>query len=165
MEFSGLAVTAVPPVASTHRRSHPEPCGDAGGSVASGLQPEERMSTRGRSKGFTLVELMVVLSVIAILAAIAIPNYSARQGKAFDARIATDVRNAAAGQEAYFLDNLEYSSDCSALPGFKPSEGVVFTECSTDGISYRLTTDHPRSTKTCTWSSVGDPVLECTPKG
>ncbi len=123
------------------------------------------MSTRRRSKGFTLVELMVVLSVIAILAAIAIPNYSARQGKAFDARIATDVRNAAAGQEAYFLDNLEYSSDCSVLPGFKASEGVVFTECSTDGVSYRLTTDHPRSTKTCTWSSVGDPVLECTPKG
>lgn len=121
------------------------------------------MNTRGRSKGFTLIELMVVLSVIGILAAIAIPNYSARQGKAYDARIATDVRNAAAGQEAYFLDNLEYSSDCSDLPGFKPSEGVVFTECSTDGVSYRLTTTHPRATKSCTWDSVGDPVLDCTP--
>jgi type IV pilus assembly protein PilA len=123
------------------------------------------MSTRGRSKGFTLIELMVVLSVIGILAAIAIPNFSAREGKAFDARIVTDVRNAAAGQEAYFMDNLEYSSDCTALPGFKPSEGVTFTECSTDGVSFRITTTHTRSTKTCTWDSVGDPVLDCRPKG
>ena len=59
---------------------------------------------------------------------------------------------------------LEYSTDCTDLPGFEPSEGVVFTECETDGISYRLTTTHPRSTKTCTWNSVGDPVLDCSPK-
>ncbi len=132
--------------------------------MAPGLQPIRDMNTRGRSKGFTLVELMVVLAVIGILAAIAIPNFSARQGKAFDARIATDVRNAAAGQEAYFLDNLEYSTDCEDLPGFKPSEGVEFTECSTDGVSYRMTTTHSRASKTCTWNSVGDPVLDCSPK-
>lgn len=122
------------------------------------------MNTRARSRGFTLIELLVVVSVIGILAAIAIPSFASRQGKGYDARITTDVRNAAAGQEAYFLDHLEYSEDCSVLPGFRKSDGVVFTECSTDGVGYRMTTDHPSSTKTCTWDSVGNPVLECTPK-
>lgn len=45
-------------------------------------------------KGFTLIELLVVVGVIAILAAIAMPQYSAYRKKGFAAEINSDARNA-----------------------------------------------------------------------
>ena len=119
---------------------------------------------RAGEQGFTLIELLVVLAVIGILAAVALPQFASRQAKGFDARVAQDTRNAAAGQESYFLDNFEYSNDCSNLPGYSPSAGVFFTQCSGDGVRFRITADHPSATRRCTWDSVGDPVMVCNVK-
>ena len=62
----------------------------------------------GDENGFTLIELLVVILIIGILAAIAIPQFLGRQSKAFDARVMTDIRSAAMGEEAYFDDNGNY---------------------------------------------------------
>jgi type IV pilus assembly protein PilA len=122
------------------------------------------MSGRRAQDGFTLVELLVVVAVVGILAAVAIPQYASRQGKAYDARVRTDARSAAAGQEAYFVDHLTYSSDCMDLPGYTPSAGVTFTECSGDTSGFRITATHPQATEQCTWDSVGQPELSCSPR-
>jgi prepilin-type N-terminal cleavage/methylation domain-containing protein len=119
--------------------------------------------TRGQG-GFTLIELLVVLSVVAILAAVAIPQYAGRQGKAYDSRVMTDARSAAAGQEAYFVDNMTYSSDCTTLPGYTPSEGMNITECTGDGAGFRISLTHPQATKTCSWDSAANPQLDCVVK-
>lgn len=116
---------------------------------------------RRHDAGFTLIELLVVTSIVGTLGAIAIPQFASRQGKAFDARVIQDTRNAAIAQEAFYGDSGEYlDGDCGDLPGMHVSAG---TTCSAtvNGDNFVVSASHPNANKSCTWRSDTVPSLTC----
>ena len=68
-----------------------------------------------REKGFTLIELMIVVVIIGILAAIAIPNFLRYQAKAKQSEAKTNLGAIYVTQTAYFSENDSYAASISAL--------------------------------------------------
>jgi type IV pilus assembly protein PilA len=98
-------------------------------------------------KGFTLIELMIVIAIIGILAAIAIPQFNAYRKRSYNSSAIADLRNAATAQEAYYVDEQTYCSSKSKLEsvtyGLFLSEGVSFGITSANASSYVMTAEHP----------------------
>jgi type II secretion system protein G len=60
------------------------------------------------AKAFTLIELLIVVAIIAILAAIAVPNFLEAQTRSKVSRCAADMRSIRTALEAYRVDNNKY---------------------------------------------------------
>jgi type IV pilus assembly protein PilA len=71
----------------------------------------------GRRAGFTLVEIMIVVAIMGILAAIAVPNFMQMQAKAKRAELPTVVNGIADSQVAYHVAHDSYID----IPSFVPS--------------------------------------------
>jgi general secretion pathway protein G len=83
--------------------------------------------TRKRSLGFTLIELMVVLVIIGVLAALIVPNVLDRADDARVTAARTDVNNLMQSLKLYKLDNQRYPSAEQGLQALvtKPTVGVI----------------------------------------
>ncbi|MBI1388592.1 MAG: prepilin-type N-terminal cleavage/methylation domain-containing protein [bacterium] len=64
-----------------------------------------------KREGFTLIELLIVVAIIGILAAIAVPNFLNAQMRAKVARVVSDMKAVAMGEEQYRLDRNQYTYD------------------------------------------------------
>src|SRR5207245_8682465 len=87
----------------------------------------ERLSRRFArdERGFTLIELMVVVLIIAILIAIAIPTFLGARQRAQDRAAQSDVRNALTAEKVDYTDNQAYTTTVATLTGIEPS--LTFT--------------------------------------
>ena len=82
-----------------------------------------------REEGFTLVELLIVVAIIAILAAIAIPQFSKYRMRSYKSEIDSDTKNAYTAAQAYLTDNVSATIttvDQLIAGGYQRSQGVTF---------------------------------------
>jgi len=75
-------------------------------------------------EGFTLIELMVVVMIISVLIAIAIPSFLGFRGSAQDRSAQSEVRNVLLAEKAHWLDNAEYTETLTDITAFEPNANV-----------------------------------------
>jgi type IV pilus assembly protein PilA len=76
-------------------------------------------------RGFTLVELLIVVVIIGILAAIAIPKFANTKDRAVISQMKSDLRNLATAEEAFFYDSATYTTSFAQMNNYAPSVGVT----------------------------------------
>jgi len=108
-------------------------------------------------KGFTLIELMIVIAIIGILAAIAIPQFTSLRTRGYNAAAKADVKNAYTAAMAFFSDSPAASVASTATLtnyGFRGSSNVNVT-ASGDNSTLAISAKHASGDTTYSTDSTG----------
>jgi len=99
-------------------------------------------------RGFTLVELLIVVIILAVISGIAVPSYMALRNRARESATENEMKNIATSLELYNADNesyplpADYPDALSTYMANVPTEdawGTDYVYASADGSSYTLT--------------------------
>lgn len=100
----------------------------------------KRTHISSASTGFTLIELLIVVAIIAILAAIAVPNFLEAQTRAKISRVQSDMRIIAYGLDMYRLDYNDYPPSPWPRPGYYTSIGLQHPSNKNSNLFKEITT-------------------------
>ena len=117
-------------------------------------------------KGFTLIELIIVMVVIGILAGIAIARFVRTKESAYVASMKTDLRNFALYEQNYLMDSQgSYFAGTGAAQGFVPTPGVTVSASVVLGPppTWSAIATHNRTAKTCSIVTDGPAIwnIDC----
>ncbi len=121
---------------------------------------------RVRNNGFTMIERLIVVAIIGILAAIAIPQYVKYKEDAYVASMWSDCKSLQLAEEAYYIDNGKYTDVVEEIAdfGFKgySSGNDANITVDTDGMGYEIevTSDKKDDKKVVHKSAPGTTSLE-----
>ena len=95
-----------------------------------------RLNATGRQRGFTLLEIMVTVTTLAILAAIALPNYFdyLTRGKIVEAT--SGLNDTRVRLEQYFADSRQYPTGCAAPAAGPAPAGKIYLPASTKYFAF-----------------------------
>jgi len=102
------------------------------------------MSRAHTRSGFTLVELLIVVVVIGILAAMAIPRFQSTKGKAYLASVKSDLKNLSTAEESFFYEHRTYSTDLDSLKAVA-SQGDLLMVVNATANGWAATAYNPNS--------------------
>lgn len=101
------------------------------------------MHTRNKQRGFTLIEIMVVVVILGVLAALVVPQIMSRPDQAKATAAQSDIHAIAMALDIYRLDNHQYPSSQQGLQALvsKPSGSPAARNWNPDGYLKRLPVD------------------------
>ena len=106
-------------------------------------------------KGFTLIELMIVIAIIGILAAIAIPNFLNYMCKSKQAEAKTNLGEIAVLEESYYGEHNTYTNDTGDL-GFETKGNARYTytipTANANAFTAQATSTRVNGSNTDTWT-------------
>jgi len=135
------------------------------------IQPSAKHQFKSNSAGFTLIEMMIVIAIIGVLAAIAVPSYKNYTVKSKRADMMAEMQNIASNIEAKKLATGSYTSvKIDGLAGNFPRQGsaaytIAITPSSTTADGTKLTSGKWTITAVPTAGQIGDGTLTLAANG